>query len=135
MRTSTFPGRFESLVKISEFVARSVEAAGFDDPAAYCVLLAVEEACSNIINHGYGGEGKGDIKCSCEVTDDELIITLRDWGETSCPTCVPEPDFDVPLENLKLKGAGLILINKIMDEVHFESAPDNGNVLVMVKRR
>lgn len=135
MRTSTFPGRFESLVKISEFVARSVEAAGFDDPAAYCVLLAVEEACSNIINHGYGGEGKGDIKCSCEVTDDELIITLRDWGETSCPTSAPEPNFDVPLENLKLKGAGLILINKIMDEVHFESAPDNGNVLVMVKRR
>lgn len=135
MRTSTFPGRFESLVKISEFVARSVEAAGFDDPTAYCVLLAVEEACSNIINHGYGGEGKGDIKCSCEVTDDELIITLRDWSETSCPTSVPEPDFAVPLENLKLKGAGLILINKIMDEVHFESAPDNGNVLVMVKRR
>lgn len=135
MRTSTFPGRFESLVKISKFVARSVEAAGFDDPTAYCVLLAVEEACSNIINHGYGGEGKGDIKCSCEVTDDELIITLRDWSETSCPTSVPEPDFAVPLENLKLKGAGLILINKIMDEVHFESAPDNGNVLVMVKRR
>ena len=135
MRTSTFPGRFESLVKISKFVARSVEAAGFDDPTAYCVLLAVEEACSNIINHGYGGEGKGDIKCSCEVTDDELIITLRDWSEISCPTSVPEPDFAVPLENLKLKGAGLILINKIMDEVHFESAPDNGNVLVMVKRR
>ncbi len=135
MRTSTFPGRFESLVKISKFVARSVEAAGFDDPTAYCVLLAVEEACSNIINHGYGGEGKGDIKCSCEVTDDELIITLRDWSETSCPTSVPEPDFAVPLENLKLKGAGLVLINKIMDEVHFESAPDNGNVLVMVKRR
>lgn len=135
MRTSTFPGRFESLVKISKFVARSVEAAGFDDPTAYCVLLAVEEACSNIINHGYGGEGKGDIKCSCEVTDDELIITLRDWSETSCPTSVPEPDFAVPLENLKLKGAGLILINKIMDEVRFESAPDNGNVLVMVKRR
>ncbi len=135
MRTSTFPGRFESLAKISKFVARSVEAAGFDDPTAYCVLLAVEEACSNIINHGYGGEGKGDIKCSCEVTDDDLIITLRDWSETSCPTSVPEPDFAVPLENLKLKGAGLILINKIMDEVHFESAPDNGNVLVMVKRR
>ena len=135
MLTATFPGRFENLVKISEFVARSVEAAGFDDTAAYCVLLAVEEACSNIINHGYGGEGKGDIKCSCEVTNDELIITLRDWSETFDPTSVPEPDFAVPLENLNLKGAGLVLINKIMDEVRFESAPDNGNVMVMVKRR
>ena len=125
MPTSTFPGRFENLAKISEFVAPSVKAAGFDDAEAYCVLLAVEEACSNIINHGYGGEGKGDIKCTYEVTVDELIITLRDWGEIFDPTNVPEPDFAVPLENLKLNGAGLVLINIIMDEVLFESAPDN----------
>jgi serine/threonine-protein kinase RsbW len=135
MRTTTFPGRFENLTKISEFVAPSVEAAGFDNAAAYAVLLAVDEACSNIIRHAYGGEGKGDIQCSCEVKDDELVIILRDWGESFDPSSVPVPNFSVPLEELRMNGAGLLLINKIMDEVRFESTPNGGNVLIMVKHR
>jgi serine/threonine-protein kinase RsbW len=135
MRTATFPGRFENLAKISEFVAPLVEAAGFDNAAVYAVLLAVDEACSNIIRHAYGGEGKGDIQCSCEVNDDELVIIFRDWGESFDPSSVPEPNFSVPLDELKMNGGGLLLMKKIMDEVRFESMPDGGNMLVLVKRR
>lgn len=135
MRTATFPGRFENLAKISEFVAPSVEAAGFDNAAAYAVLLAVDEACSNIIRHAYGGEGMGDIRCSCDVKDDELVIILRDWGESFDPSSVPVPNFSVPLEELRMNGAGLLLINKIMDEVRFESTPNGENVLTLVKHR
>ena len=51
--TSTFPGTFDSLSAIGEFVTRAAKAAGLDVRAVYEVAMAVDEACSNIIEHGY----------------------------------------------------------------------------------
>ncbi len=135
MPTRTYSGRFENLAKISEFVAQSAEEAGFDRAGIYAVKLAVDEACTNIIEHGYGGEGRGEIQCTCDIAGDELSITLRDWGKAFAPDSVPVPDFDVPIEELRCRGAGLFFIRKMMDEVHFDFQTGDGNVLVMVKRK
>ena len=70
MPTQRFPGRFESLVEISEFVARAAKEAGLDSKQVYAVRLAVDEACSNIIEHGYGDEEHGEIECAYQITDD-----------------------------------------------------------------
>ena len=77
MPTQTYPGRYASLAKISEFVAKSAAKAGFDNKEVYAVKLAVDEACTNIIEHGYGGEGKGKIRCTCDVTSGQIKITLE----------------------------------------------------------
>jgi serine/threonine-protein kinase RsbW len=39
------------------------------------------------------------------------------------------------LEELGSRGAGLFLMKKLMDEVHFEFAPEGGTILKMVKRK
>ena len=134
MSATTFPGRFKSLAKITEFVSQFAEEAGLDETATYTVLLAVDEACTNIIEHAYGGEGRGEIKCACEVKDDALTITLSHRGDPFDPASVPEPDFNVPLQELKLRGVGLVLMQKIMDEVRYTSTPDGENIITMTKR-
>lgn len=135
MYKTTFPGRFTSLAEISEFVSRAINEIGFDETTAYMILVAVDEACTNIIEHAYGGEGQGDIQCSCDVSEGSLKITLRDQGKPFDPTTVPEPDFSVPLHELECRGAGLVLIQKIMDEIIFVSTPAGENVLTMIKRK
>lgn len=135
MYEATFPGRYKSLAKISEFVSQAVEEVGFDEATAYTILVAVDEACTNIIEHAYGGEEQGDIQCSCEVTEDSLTIILRDRGVPFDPTAIQEPNFSVPLEELECRGAGLVLIQRIMDEIHFSSTPEGENVLAMIKRK
>lgn len=135
MSTTTFPGRYKSLARISEFVSQYAQEAGLDETATYTVLVAVDEACTNIIEHAYGGEGRGDIQCACDVKDDSLTITLRDWGGPFDPASVPEPDFNVPLQELQLRGVGLVLMKKIMDGIIFSSTPDGENVLTMIKRK
>jgi len=135
MYKATFPNRFKSLAEISEFVSQAINEIGFDETTAYTILVAVDEACTNIIEHAYGGEGQGDIQCSCDVTEGSLKIVLRDRGEPFDPTTVPEPDFSVPLQELECRGAGLVLIQKIMDEISFVSKPDGENVLTMIKRK
>lgn len=134
-RTVIFPGRFDSLAKIARFVVYAAEAAGLSRDAIYAVEMAVDEACTNIIQHAYGGEGRGDIECTCRINHSGLTVTLRDYGRPFDPERVPEPDIHTSLEERKEGGLGLYLIRKLMDEVHFEFVPDSGNVLTMVKRK
>ena len=133
--TLTFPGRFDSLAAISEFVSRAAEAAGLDERAVYAVQMATDEACSNIIKHAYGGEGRGAIECTCRVDDDRLIVMLRDHGRPFDPASVPKPDLNSDLEDRDIGGLGLYFVHKLMDEVCFEFTPGSGNLLTMVIRR
>lgn len=134
-RTLTLPGRFESLSAFGEFVAQAAEAAGLDERAVYGVQLAVDEACTNIIEHAYGGEDRGEIECTCRINDRGLTILLRDQGTSLDPTNVPEPDVHASLEERDSRGLGVYFIRQLMDEVHFECTPESGNVLTLVKHR
>ena len=131
---ATFPGKFESLAEISIFVKKAAKDAGLNEDAIYAVELAVDEACSNIIEHAYGAEDAGDIRCACFVTDSGLKIILRDKGEPFNPDSVPEVDTSLPLDQRKPGGAGVFLMRKVMDEVifHFEQGE---NVLTLVKNK
>ena len=135
MPTKTFTGEFSSLASISEFISQVAGDAGFNHSDVYAIKLAVDEACTNIIEHAYGGEGKGDIQCACDLAKDKLTITLRDWGRAFDPDHIPDPNFGVPLEELQTRGAGLFFMRKSMDEVCFNFDPKKGNSLVMVKRK
>ncbi len=130
-----FPGQFESLARVSQFVTRAAETAGLDECAIYAVQMAVDEAFANIIEHAYGGEGRGDIECTCAIDSTGLTITLRDHGRPFDPDSVPEPDTHASLEERKAGSLGLYFMRKLMDEIRFEHVPDSGNVLTMVKRK
>ena len=134
MPTVRFPGRYSSLDAISEFVREAARAAGLGEKQIYEVDLAANEGASNIIDHAYGGEGDGVIECTCELESKGLTITLRDWGEWFDPALVEEKDFNVPLEELSLRGAGLRIIRNCMDEVDYSANADGGNQLRMRKR-
>jgi serine/threonine-protein kinase RsbW len=134
MPTITISGDFKNLARVRSFVAEAATSAGIKANEVYSVKLAVDEACTNIIEHGYGGEGIGDIQISCDVNHQGLTIVIRDWGKSFNPDVVSDPDLTKPLEELDLRGAGLHLIRKLMDEVYFHFSPD-GNETTIVKRK
>ena len=123
------------LEEIGALVVQTAKDAGFNSKDCYAMQLAVDEACTNIIEHGYGGENRGKIECSCNLINDKFTIVLRDWGQSFSPEDVPIPNFNVPLADLQSRGAGIFMINKIMDEVHFEFETPNGNTLTMIKKK
>ena len=131
--SASFPGLFDSLAAIAEFAGRAAEAAGMDSQTIYAVQLAVDEACSNIIENAYGEGEVGDITCTSEVGAGGLRLLLHDTGRPFDPTAVPLPDLAPQLEGRQVGGLGLYLIHKIMDEVHFEFDA-SGNTLTLVKR-
>ena len=134
-QTRTFSGQFSSLAAIGEFVVQAAEVAGLGSRATYAVQMAVDEACSNIIEHSYKGGNVGEIECACEVTPKALVITLRDQGACFDPTHVSDPDLDAELQDRTRGGLGIYFIRQLMDRVEHEFTPDQGNVLTLVKHK
>jgi serine/threonine-protein kinase RsbW len=137
-QTLRFPARFESLAEVSEFVGLAAKECGFDPSEIYDVQLAVDEACSNIIEHAYGGECHEDIECICQIADETLTVVLEDCGRPFNPVDVPSPNLKADLDDRNGGGLGLYFMRQLMDLVSFEFIPNkinhNGrNVLTMVK--
>ena len=135
MPTRTFPGRYKSLAKIDDFISQIIADQGFSSDQVYDIRLALDEACTNIIEHGYGGEGKGDIRCSVENTEEGIKIILKDWGKKFDPAQIPKPDLNVDLEDLQIRGLGLYLMKNLMDKIGYCIDDGDGNTFVMTKRK
>jgi serine/threonine-protein kinase RsbW len=135
MRTAIFPARFEQLDAIRGFAAQAARDAGMQQPEVEAVELAVDEACSNIVEHAYKGTRRGEIECTCDASADGLTIILRDHGKPFDVSKVPLPDTHADLKNRHIGGLGIFIMRKLMDEVRFENLGRSGNVLTMFKRR
>ncbi len=137
-RTLTVPGRFECLAQISDFIAQAARDAGFDEDDAFHVQMAVDEACSNVIEHAYE-QAAGDIVLNCRVDEaGDFRVDIRDFGRPFDPDSVPMPHVEggeVDLDVVKIGGLGLFFMRKLMDEVTFRFGVESGNHLTMVKRR
>ncbi len=135
-RCITVPGRFESLAQVADFVRSAMQDAGWSEDDTFRVQMAVDEACSNIIEHAYGGDAQGSIDVSCCIQDEgDLLVSIHDTGKAFDPATVPEPPVGADLEDLPEGGLGLYFMRKLMDGVTFRFDDREGNVLTMVKRR
>jgi len=134
MTSRTFPGNFESLAEIAEFVRLQGKEAGLSDKEVFELETAVDEAVSNIIEHAYGGEGLGEIDCICTALADGIEVILEDYGQPFDPSCVAAPDLSLQLENRKNHGLGYYLMCQLTDVVHFEFS-ESQNRLTLIKRK
>lgn len=121
----------EQLSRVRDFVvdsakSLSVPRATFDD-----LRLAVDEAVTNIITHGYGGPGEIELELVADGAD--LIVRLRDQAPSFDPAHAPAADLKLPGERDSPGGFGVYLMKSVMDEIRYQST-DTGNELTMIKR-
>ncbi len=134
MPTKHFSCSLNNLETICDFVTHCADEAGLSEEEVYAVQLAVDEASTNIIEHGYGEECPSRIDITCEPVEDGIKVVIYDDASPFDPTSIPEPEINVSLEEVKPRGLGIYLMRKMMDEVCYESDPDKGNTLTMIKR-
>lgn len=109
--------------------AKSVGFEGFD---LYKIETAVDEACSNIIEHAYGPERSGEIEVSILTEPNKISITLTDYGEPFNPEYVKKPNLNTDLKKRDDHGLGIYMMKQWMDVVNFTTL-DNKNILTLVK--
>jgi serine/threonine-protein kinase RsbW len=133
--TRRFPARLEATRQLGELAVSAAQAAQFDESAVFQTRLAMDEACTNIIEHAYPNSDRGEIEVMLEAQPGELRIHLTDFGEAYDPREVrSEPHTGSRLEEAHPGGLGLYLMRRVMDEVYYISHGQH-NTLVMVKRQ
>lgn len=121
-----------NLVKIREFVQQSTSALGVTQEIIDDIVLAVDEAVTNIIVHGYKDQ-PGIIEIEVRRESDTLFLHLQDQAPSFNPTQVPSPDLTLSLEKRPLGHLGVLMIRHIVDEMIYEIRPGGGNLLTLVK--
>jgi len=105
------------------------ELGGLDAPTAKAVVLAVDEAVTNIIKYGYEGDYQQKIIMTTRFSSDRIEITIRDFGKKTPPEQIRSRHLD----DIKPGGLGVFLIKEIMDEVAYTPCEDAGMELRLVK--
>jgi serine/threonine-protein kinase RsbW len=123
----------ESLQDFREFIrAHCTGIPGANEEVIYDLQLAVDEACTNIISHGYAGLEPGSIILDLEVAPDRLTLSLTDFGHSFEPSSAPLPNVEAPIEERELGGFGLFFIQQSVDEIDYQTTED-GNKMILTK--
>ena len=133
-RQITLAAKLESLPRFREMIdAACPLQPGIDEQTCYDLKLAVDEACTNIITHGYAGMNPGSIILALDIDPRQVVMTITDFGHAFEPAEAPMPDVRAALEDRPMGGFGLFFIYRTMDEVRYETT-EAGNCLTLVKR-
>jgi anti-sigma regulatory factor (Ser/Thr protein kinase) len=137
-----FPACAEQMGCVRQKLRDALGKCGESEAVVNNVVLAVGEACMNIIQHAYGATDKGDIVLEVELETNgskeagrnakrSLVFRLTDFAKhKSCA----EQMRSRPLDEIRPGGLGCHIINQVMDEVHLLDRPGPcGNVLQMRK--
>ncbi len=125
-----FPARARELGPTRTMTRMALNNHAWSSDIVEDIVLAIDEACQNIIRHAYRGECDDQIILHIELTDHSLVVVLEDLAPPVSPDCMNPRAF----EDLRPGGLGCHFIRHVMDTVTIGPSPTgHGNILRMVK--
>ncbi|MBC8465463.1 ATP-binding protein [bacterium] len=128
-----FPADTAVLSEIGEIVKKYCIHASISDDDQSCVILAVDEACTNAIKHGLRSNKDKTFHLLIESKPGKILIEIRESGKPFNPTNISNPDLNAGLEERPIGGLGVFLIYELMDRVEYSLTEDGVKVLKMLK--
>ncbi|MDH5748058.1 MAG: SpoIIE family protein phosphatase [Rhodospirillales bacterium] len=126
-----FPGKPDRLRLVRSSVSETAKLCGCNTEDIEAIVIAVDEACQNIIRHAYGATQEGDIILEIRRRGDEIVIFLRDFADPVDVSKIKPRDLD----EIRPGGLGTHFIQELMDEAKFLAPPaDGGNLMRMIKK-
>ncbi|MBI4968534.1 MAG: ATP-binding protein [Rhodospirillales bacterium] len=126
-----FPARPDRLRLARHALADAADLVGASEVFINDLVLAVDEACQNIIRHAYGGPTDRPIEMDVRKNGGSLVVRLVDYA----PPVDPSRIKPRALEDVRPGGLGTHFIQALVDERAFLAPPPGaGNLLQLVKR-
>ncbi len=120
-----------SLFMVRALVGEIAQRSGFARPDGDRLVLAVDEACGNVIRHAYGFCCDQRIIITFVLNIEYLTIEIRDFGPDADPATFKPRDLD----DVRPGGLGIHFIRSAVDKMEFENPPGGGMLLRLVKSR
>jgi serine/threonine-protein kinase RsbW len=123
----TLPSDDRLLPTTRHFIAGYLTDLGTPDDVADDVILALDEACSNVVKHAFP-TGGGSYLLRADLRPEEVVIEVEDDGV----------GFDAMASKgsgvLALAGRGLEMMRRLMTSVDVESPTPNGGTRLSMRR-
>jgi len=103
--------------------------AGFSRRSARKIILAVDEACSNIIKYSYEGDHTKTITMVVRSDNVRIVIRLRDFGKRVDTTKIAPRR----LEDVRPGGLGTHFMGAVFDRVEYDTSQGSGTLLTLEK--
>ena len=127
----TFSASPGNLQQVRCLVKEQARNAGCSEALVQKLVLVVDEACANIIRHGYHGDPDGSIQLRLERRNQRLVFELRDYADPVDPCRIKPRD----LSECRPGGLGINFIDSVMDDWEFRRpATGKGNILYMTRK-
>lgn len=124
----------DNLRQVRDFIGNGTQLAGLDQGRTGELLLAVDEAVTNIVMHGCP-QGGCTVELEFRGNAEACIVHIRDDAPLFDPTAMSDPDLvESPLERKAPGGFGVYLFKHLVDEVNYRATPDGRNELTLLKR-
>ena len=130
----SIPSRTSQLARVRRAVASWAAEAGLSSEEASALQCAVDEACANAIEHGYGGKPNGTVDVEAKLKADVLVVTVRHHGKPFDPKQHQLAALTDIRSQRRKHGYGLHLIHKLVDDVRFKASGHTSEVR-LTKRR
>ena len=133
--TLKVPNATQHLVEVREAVQGVVSQSAFPARDARLIVLAVDEAVTNIMEHAYEEKREDELDIEMVLTADatKFEVVIRDSGKHFNPDGIREPDVRKHVREGRRHGLGIFLMRKIMDEVNYKFKHGVRNELQMIK--
>lgn len=133
------PGEVSYLAYIRQVVADIARKVGFPEDEVTKIEMAVDEACSNVVEHAYGPnkewcwQSNPEIRLNVRLDGAKLIIEINDHGEGFDFASYKPINIEQRLKAMHTGGYGIFIMRNFMDEVEYSSTREKGNTLRLVK--
>lgn len=131
--TQSFPAHFAALADLRLLVGQMANHAGLTEQEAYELMLAADEAATNIIEHSMP---QADVVCSCtsDLARHSLLVELQyfsgDEFRPSPPTAI---EIGERIRQRERGGLGLYLMHRLVDSIDYLHEGGR-NVIRLLKR-
>jgi anti-sigma regulatory factor (Ser/Thr protein kinase) len=106
--------------RLIDWIEQCCADSGIGGSVSSRLTLALDEAASNVIRHGFTAQlPPHRLEIDLEIDDQAVIATVIDNGRPFDPTAAGEPDIVLPAEEREPGGLGILLIRRMVDRVEY----------------
>ena len=102
------------MAEVRDCVRAFLKNSAFPEEDAAKIVMAIDEACTNIIRHAYVGLAK-PIRLEMKWLKDRTRFVLRDYGRPFQPPTVETQNINP----IRPGGLGICIIGKVFDRVDY----------------
>jgi serine/threonine-protein kinase RsbW len=123
----------KNLKEVRTFIEASAKKYLSDMNVINQIILAVDEACTNIIKHTYKFNENHTIDIENYLKNNQFVVKISYDGDEFDPNKRTLPDMKEYFAKYKVGGLGIPLMKKFMDKIEYIHSINDFNELTLIK--